>query len=265
MCAKHKKRSKKRNRNQQTSRKAVKKSEKKVYTKKQKLLIGMGITAAVLCALYLLAEVFFPSLMKSLRSKIFGPGDDYIFYEGPLEKSDEELWEECIKHITYYNEYSTEKVSEVLTEENAQNSFFESYGQFWIDYFDIIKSGDQDKYASLFASDFDFENTQDPYYASLHSDVDEVKKVSQDFEEQRVHNIHIYRLKDKPVGVAPDAEIFEVNYEIFRNTGTFRRDIDDYDLTAPLYVTLKTENGKHVITEVVYKYAPTEQTEGGQE
>ena len=263
MCAK-KKRSKKRNRKHESPEKAVKKTEKKVYTKKQKLLIGMGITAAVLCALYLLAEVFFPSLMKSLRAKIFGPGDDYIFHQGPLEKSDEELWEECIKHITYYNEYSTEKVSEVLTQENAANAFFEGYGQFWIDYIDAIKTGDQDKYASLFASDFDFEYTQDPYYASLYSDVDEVKKVSQDFEEQRVNNIHIYRLKDKPQGVADNAEIFEVNYEIFLNTGTFRRDIDEYERTAPLYITLKTENGKHVITEVKYKYAPTEQTEGGQ-
>ena len=219
---------------------------KKSRTKKQKLIRVAVIVAIVIGVLLLLSEVVLPALSRMVGKESSSDEGDFLFGDGELSAYDAQLWQTMNRDIVYGSYDSVGKTSSVLTHTTVDGGDFDTFAPFWLSYIDSIKNGDEKKYASHYASNCVFDGVSDPYAAG-----------NEEFEEQRIYDIEIFRMANDSSPESAGSERFEVTYKIFRNPGTFRKDINDWDKTAPYIITLeKAASGNYVITRVEYKYKP---------
>ena len=200
---------------------------------KTKMLIAIisVLVAGIACyVLLMFPEIFEPSAHTT-------PSEDRIdvnnfFYDADFSKEleDYENYEEYMGFDRYVH-YKDGALT--LAVQDSNRDTFDTDVLFFCDYFDIIISGDHEKYNSLFTAKF-FE-THD-------------KK--EPFTPQMLYDILIEKLSEKNEGGVTTCA-FDVSYRIFENNGTFRDDIYS-DAIRTIYVEIDNSEGSYKISNIMY-------------
>lgn len=189
---------------------------------KRYIIIGAAVLLILLAVLGVLTIV-----LAKIASNTKAPQEaDFDFYEPDYNLNIEDYPEYLEKDRNLY--YTNEETStRAVTEEN-----FQSMGEgpeFFYNYINAIKNGDHETYNAM-----------------LHEDYIKEHGTKEKFTAQMLYDIELEYIYKQEVDDNTDAVVYKLNYFIYRNDGTFRRDIGDGSRTQfiTVFFNLKTGEGK---------------------
>lgn len=133
---------------------------------------------------------------------------------------------------------------------DATNRYDSPYDNFFLRYFDALQKGDENALNALHS----------PIFFRTHGRFSSLSP-------QMVHDIKVLRLSDPVTVTEAESEedraylgasliTFEVRYKIFKNDGSFRRDIVDDEVIAQIFTLLLEKNGTLTLNKISY-YRPS--------
>lgn len=123
-------------------------------------------------------------------------------------------------------------------------SLWEGYNDavlFFVRYFQTVLKGDAETYNTFFTERY-LNNKNSVIYDR--------------FAPQMVHNIHISQLSESTDNSGTTTWTFSVDYEIFRNDGTFRNDLPPDGGSRALYFTLIGDSSGKVLIDSISRSKP---------
>ena len=194
---------------------------------KKRILIILGCVLAGLLLLFLCVQVLqWVQALHASKNNAKDPNISfYPTYEGDILKNEQYL--ERNRLVYYCDDPYGYGVTKAITNENR--SEFNAQVLFLYQYVQLIIAGDEDAYNACFSEDyFKDADPQGP------------------FSPQMLHNIKIrYYMRE-----SANVVTYRLDYMIYRNDGTFRRDIGS-DVSRYQLITVRTDgNGEIWIDEI---------------
>lgn len=216
--------------------------KRKKFSKKQKLLLALGIV---------LATLLFLIVIVGILDRIYGlfAPPDWVYSYDPFENPSGTLFyeadysenifeDEAYLSKNRYMKFSNGAYAVTYTEEELRSAPEDVL--FFAGYFDAVIKGDAKTYNSLFT---------DAYYENFGKPIEPYER----FTMQKVYDISVTLVKQdaiKDAGGEIIRGMYEVSYKIYQNNGTFRPDIFD-DETLPLIFETVSQNGEMKINSIV--------------
>ena len=191
---------------------------------KKIILVTATVCLSVLLIIGIIATVSLLVLNKVSQNDNTEPTVSYQFFlpdrEANILEDEDYLQKDLI--IKYSNGVETFPLAE------KNSSEFGNGAAFFLEYFDALIGGEEDKMNSLYTDE----------YVSVHGKED-------DFTMQRAYDMNVLYLGEKSTENSSYDVAYEyvVNYKIMRNDGTFRRDIPSDASRAQLFYIVNTADG----------------------
>lgn len=189
---------------------------------KRYIIIGATVLLILLAVLGILTAA-----LAKIAADTKAPREaDYDFYDPDYNLNLEDYPEYLEKDRTLY--YTNEETSKkAVTEESYQS--MGAGPEFFYNYINAIKNGDHEAYNSM-----------------LHEEYIEIHGTKEKFTRQMLYDIELEYIYKQEIDDNTDAVVYKLDYFIYRNDGTFRRDIGDGSRSQfiTVFFDLKTGEGK---------------------
>ena len=199
---------------------------------KKKILLILGILAAVLVLLVVAIVVLEQIGGKQPGNTEYGSEDFYPTYQGDILLYKDYL--DLDRTVSYCSDPSGYGMTSSITDENREE--FDPRVLFLYDFIQILIAGDEDAYNACFNSRY-FEQAR-PQGA---------------FTPQMIYRTTITYLSEKEENT-DKLYVYRLEYMIFQNDGTYRRDIAS-DASRPVEITLRvTDDGQISVEKLLVIY-----------
>jgi len=207
---------------------------KKTLSAKKKMIIALCVILGAVLILYLLT-ILIPMIFSRQADDQSEYVADYNFYPA---NHDEDIFADADYMKLISNgmlEYDNGSNSIITIKENNYSDQ-DNYAQVVIDMLYSIRDGDEDRYNLYFSDEYFKSNS---------------KKES--FTPQKIYNARLNLFSTEAVTEGKDTytkKIFKLEYQIYENNGTFRKDIGDD--SRPQYIYVTNRNGNILIDSITY-------------
>lgn len=202
---------------------------------KKKILMGLGIAVAAVIVLFLIVTLV-DFLIKRSNSRV--PEGDYTFYptyEGDIFENPQYM--SLDRQIYYCENPAGDGIKQAVNEENLTD--FDLNVTFLYLYLQSINYGDAEMYNAYFNENYYKEN-----------------QPQAEFSPQMIYNTEICYQATENDG-ADKLVTYSLSYMIYRNDGSFRRDIGS-NAARPQLITLRvSEAGNISIEKLITRYNVT--------
>ncbi len=154
----------------------------------------------------------------------------YPTYEGDIQKNESYL--RLNREISYCEDPDGYGLTQTVTEELFEE--LDPSAQFICTYFETVISGDEDAYNALFTKEYLAE-----------------EGAKAEFSPQMLHDMTFYFYSETAGAGNTKIYTYKLQYKIYRNDGSFRRDIIDGDMRPQFLVLTASPNGEILISDTV--------------